>query len=189
MYIATVIPIQKGPQKEYLSYFSAIDIPLGSIVSIPVRTRTLDAIVINIEEARNIKSDIKNADYQLKKIIKIRGYSPFNKNFYIACQKMKDYTISNSGAIIKSLLPSIFIENIQKLKDATTNESTETIENIKHEKLIFQATLTDRLAFYRTLIREAFAKKESVFLCVPTHFDIEYFTKELTRGIVYAADG
>jgi primosomal protein N' (replication factor Y) len=183
MYIATVIPIQKGPQKEYLSYFSAIDIPLGSIVSIPVRTRTLDAIVINIEEARNIKSDIKNADYQLKKIIKIRGYSPFNKNFYIACQKMKDYTISNSGAIIKSLLPSIFIENIQKLKDATTNESTETIENIKHEKLIFQATLTDRLAFYRTLIREAFAKKESVFLCVPTHFDIEYFTKELTRGI------
>ena len=69
MYIATVIPIQKGSQKEYLSYFSAIDIPLGSIVSIPVRSRVVDAIVINIEEARDIKSDIKNADYQLKKII------------------------------------------------------------------------------------------------------------------------
>jgi primosomal protein N' (replication factor Y) (superfamily II helicase) len=184
MYIATVIPIQKGSQKEYLSYFSATDIPLGSIVSIPVRTKTIDAIVINIEEARNIKSDIKNADYQLKKIIKVKGGSPFNKSFFIACQKMKDYTVSNTGSIIKSLLPTIFIENIEKLnKPASAQGFGEAKENIKHEKLIFQATPSDRLAFYRTLIREAFAKKESVFLCVPTHFDIYHFHKELARGI------
>jgi len=184
MYIATVIPIQKGNQKEYLSYFSAIDIPLGSIVSIPVRTKTIDAIVVNMEEARNIKSDIKNADYQLKKIIKVKGDSPFNKSFFIACQKMKDYTISNTGSIIKSLLPTIFIENIEKLKESVSLQILgKTDENIKQEKLIFQATPSDRLAFYRTLIREAFAKKESVYLCVPTHFDIDHFHKELARGI------
>ena len=114
MYIATVIPIQKGPQKEYLSYFSVNDIPLGSIVSIPVRARILDAIVINMEEVRNVKSDIKNADYQLKKIIKVKGDSPFDKSFFITCQRLKSYTVSNTGSIIKSLLPSIFIENIQK---------------------------------------------------------------------------
>jgi len=187
MYIATVIPLSKGNQKEYLSYFSAIDIPIGSIVSIPVRTRIMDAIVINIEEARNIKSDIKNADYQLKKIIKIKGDSPFNKSFFIACQKMKNYTVSNTGSIIKSLLPSVFIENIQKLKEPISNEikpaSAEGSSEAKHEKLIFQTTAGDRLAFYRTLIREAFAKKESVFLCVPTHYDINHFNKELARGI------
>lgn len=187
MYIATVIPIQKGPQKEYLSYFSAINIPLGSIVSIPVRARILDAIVINMEEVRNVKSDIKNADYQLKKIIKVKGDSPFDKSFFITCQRLKSYTVSNTGSIIKSLLPSIFIENIQKLKEPTliesSSETNKTRENIRHEKLIFQATPSDRLAFYRTLIREAFAKKESVFLCVPTHFDIDYFNKELARGI------
>jgi primosomal protein N' (replication factor Y) (superfamily II helicase) len=191
MYIATVIPIQKGNQKEYLSYFSATDIPLGSIVSISIRTKIIDAIVINMEEARNIKSDIKNADYQLKKIIKIKGDSPFNKSFFIACQKMKDYTVSNTGSIIKSLLPSIFIENIEELKtkaksieNGSPDASLEAFrENIKQEKLIFQATPSDRLAFYRTLIREAFAKKESVYLCVPTHFDIDHFHKELARGI------
>lgn len=203
MYIATVIPIQKGPQKEYLSYFSAIDIPLGSIVSIPVRARTVDAIVINIEKARDIKSDIKNADYQLKKIIKVKGDSPFNKSFFVTCQKMKNYTASNTGSIIKSLLPSVFIESIQKLKGTTSNKNNnESIEkaksiedgspdaskeasreNIKHEKLIFQTTIPDRLAFYRTLIREAFAKKESIFICVPTRFDIDHFNRELARGI------
>jgi primosomal protein N' (replication factor Y) len=182
MYIATVIPLQKSSQKEYLTYFSAVDIPLGSIVTIPIRSKIFDAIVINIEEARDIKSNIKNADYQLKKIIEIKGDSPFNKSFFIACQKMRNYTVSNTGTIIKSLLPSIFIENIINLKK-TKIESEEIKENIKHEKLIFQANISDRLAFYRTLIREAFAKKESIFICVPTHYDIDHFNKELTRGI------
>jgi primosomal protein N' (replication factor Y) len=182
MYIATVIPLTKGSQKEYLSYFSSNDIPIGSIVAIPVRSKTVDAIIINTEEARDIKSDIKNADYQLKKIIKVKGDSPFDKNFFNACQKMKNYTVSNTGTIIKSLLPSVFIENISNLKKIK-NEDESNIENIKHEKLIFQATPSDRLAFYRTLIREAFAKKESVFICVPTRYDINHFNKELSRGI------
>jgi primosomal protein N' (replication factor Y) len=182
MYIATVIPLTKGPQKEYLSYFSSTDIPIGSIVSIPIRNKVIDAIVINIEEARNIKSDLKSADYQLKKIIKIKGDSPFNKSFFIACQKMKNYTVGNTGLIIKNLFPSVFIENINNLKkpiipDYIPNSLT------KSEKLIFQNTPSDRLAFYRTLIREAFAKKESIFICVPTHYDIDHFKKELTKGI------
>lgn len=182
MYIATVIPLIKGSQKEYLSYFSSIDIPVGSVVSIPIRSRIIDAIVINIEEVRNIKSDIKNADYQLRKIIKIKGDSPFNKNFFIACQKMKDYTISNTGSIIKSLLPTALITNTNNLKKIK-NERDENPEKIRNEKLIFQATLSDRMAFYRTSIREAFAKKESIFICVPTRYDIDYFNKELAKGI------
>jgi len=183
MYIATVIPLQKNPhQKEYLSYFSANDIPIGSIVVIPIRTKTIDAIVINMEEARDIKSDIKNADYQLKKIIKVKGDSPYNKSFFLACQKIKTYTVSNTGSIIKSLFPSAFIENIINLKKVKIPEGGN-IENIKHEKLIFQAIPADRLAFYRTLIREAFAKKESIFICVPTRYDIDHFNKELAKGI------
>lgn len=182
MYIVTVIPFQRGSQKEYLSYFSGTDIPLGSIVTIPIRSKNFDAIVINTEEARDIKSDIKNADYQMKKIIEIKGDSPFDKSFFIACQKMKNYTISNTGSIIKSLLPRIFIENITSLKKAQVLDD-ENIKIIKNEKLIFQANLSDRLAFYRTLIREAFAKKESIFICVPTHYDIDHFNKELTKGI------
>jgi primosomal protein N' (replication factor Y) len=182
MYIVTVIPLSKGNQREYLSYFSLYEIPVGSIVEIPVRLKTQDAIVINIEEAKNIKSDIKNADYQLKKIIKLKGDSPFNKSFFLACQKLKNYTLSNTGSIIKTLLPSVFVENISNLRKVTNTESQDLL-NIKHEKLIFQAAPADRLAFYRTLIREAFAKKESIFICVPNRYDIDHFSKELTKGI------
>lgn len=182
MYITTVIPLTKGPQREYLSYFSSSNIPIGNIVSVPVRSKSVDAIVINVEEARDMKSDIKNAKYQLKKIISDKGQSPFNQHFFAACSRMKYYTISNTGSIIKSLLPASFIENISNLKKPKQSIK-ENEANIKHEKLIFQADISDRLAFYRTLIREAFAKKESIFICVPTHYNIDHFYKELSRGI------
>jgi primosomal protein N' (replication factor Y) len=102
---------------------------------------------------------------------------------------MKDYTVSNTGTIINNLLPSVFLNNINLL-EKTKNISTTIDENIslenekaKQEKLIFQALTPDRFAFYRTLIRESFAKKESVFICVPTRYDIEIFKEALTKGI------
>lgn len=181
MYILTVIPIKKGGQKEYLSYFSSEYIEIGSIVIVPIRTREEDAMVINIEEALNLKTELKNNNYQLKKIIRVKGFSPFNNNFFNACQILKKYTVSNTGTIIKSLLPRVYIENIPKLKKVQKKEEPK--EAIKHEKLIFQANTEDRVSFYRTLIRESFAKKESVFICVPTRYDSLFFTQELSKGI------
>jgi primosomal protein N' (replication factor Y) len=147
-----------------------------------MRSKTIDAIVINVDNARDLKFDLKKADFQLKKIVSIKGYSPFSKSFFKACEKMKDYTVSNTGVIIKALLPSVFLDNLKDLKKNKL-EIEASVENVKQEKLIFQALNPDRMSWYRTLIREAFAKKESVFICVPTHYDIEQFKGELTKGI------
>lgn len=183
MYIATVIPIQKGLQKEYLTYFSSDNIPLGTIVTVPMRSKSIDAVIIAMEDARNVKSDIKTADYQLKKIISVKGNSPFTKEFLTACTRMSTYTASSTGIIIKSLLPSVFLENIPSLAQSQTTEEKNTDPNIKHEKLIFQALTPERTSWYRTLIRESFAKKQSVFICVPTGYDIEEMKVALTKGI------
>ena len=184
MYIVTVIPIQKGFQKENLTYFSQNEVPLGYIVSVPLRSKNIDGIVINVENARDQKYDLKNADFQLKKIVGVKGASPFSPAFFSACEKMKDYTVSNTGTIIKALLPSLFLDNLKDLKQNKELEKSEVeTKNLKQEKLIFQALTPDRLSWYRTLIREAFAKKESVFICVPTRYDIEQLNNELTKGI------
>jgi primosomal protein N' len=183
MYIATVIPIKKGFQKEYLSYFSAQDIPLGTIVTVPMRSKNVEAIVIGIEEARLMKSDLKSAKYQLKKVLGIKGRSPFTKEFFTTCSRMKDYTVSSTGNIISAMLPNVFLDNIKDLKESTEISANEKEDIIKHEKLIFQALIPDRISFYRTLIREAFAKKQSVFICVPTRYDIEEWKNALIKGI------
>jgi primosomal protein N' (replication factor Y) len=183
MYIVTVIPIKKGLPREYLTYFSAQPIALGTIISVPIRSKDIDAIVIGIDDAQTLKSDIKNADYQLKKITEVKGQSPFTEDFFTACERMKRYTLGTTGAIIKALLPTVYLENISLLKTPTILDNSIEQKNIKHEKVIFQALLPERIAFYRTLIREAFAKKESVFICVPTRYDIEDFKEALSKGI------
>ncbi len=186
MYIVTVIPIKKSLQKEYLTYFSSTDIALGSIVSIPVRFKIIDALVVNTENARDLKTDLKTREYQLKKIEKIKGPSPFTPSFFTACERMKKYTQGNLGSVVKTFLPSVFLENFSELKTPIQNKRKEKIridKNLKHEKLIFQTLTPDRMSWYRTLIREAFAKKESVFICVPTRYDIDQFKSELTKGI------
>lgn len=183
MYIVTVIPIKKSVGKEYLSYFSAENIPLGFIVSVPLRTKNIDALVINTEDALGAKTNIKTAKYQLKKIIGIKGRSPFTKEFFTACNNIKDYLVSETGSVIEAMFPKRLLDNIKDLKEPKAIETREESENVKHEKLIFQALLPDRISFYRTLIREAFAKKESIFICLPTRYDIEEWREAMTKGI------
>lgn len=184
MYIVSVIPIKKGfHRNEYLSYFSSIHLSVGDIVLIPIKTKNIDAIVVDIEEVAVNKSNIKNADYQLKKIIKLKGKSPFNQNFFTACLKIKDYTLGNINQVIKNLLPSVFLSNISliSLSDNTLKINN---NNFYNEKFIFQASLEDRLSYYKVFIRESFAKKESVFICLPTNNDVLYFYNELSKCIL-----
>lgn len=109
MYIVTVIPLAKGLLKENFSYFSSVEISLGSIVSVPIRSKNVDALVVNIKDARDLKSDLKRADYQLKKIEKIKGELPFMKDFFRACARMRNYTVGSTGTIIRNLIPSLFL--------------------------------------------------------------------------------
>ena len=183
MYIVTVIPIKKGFQKENLTYFSSSNIELGSIITIPIRKKTTQAIVIDVEDAISRKSELKNANFELRKIIHVDGQSPFTRDFFVTCERMAVYTAGNTGSIIKNMLPRIYLENIKSLKKPTDTESPHIKENLKQEKLIFQASNDDRLGFYRTLIREAFAKKESILILVPTRYDIQTYQEALARGI------
>ncbi len=183
MYIITVIPISKSALREQLSYFSSTKITLGNIVSVPLRSKNVDAIVIAVEDAQKFKSELKDADFQLKKIIGVKGNAPFSSAFFEACQRMQKYSIVNTGVIINTLLPKVFLENVSLLKSFEPTIRNSDLPNIKHEKLIFQTITEDRLSWYRTLIRESFAKKESVFICVPTRYDIEKFKEALKKGI------
>lgn len=182
MYIATVIPIKKGIRKEELSYFILSKIELGSIVSVPIRKKSTQAIVVGIEEAKNLKGEIKDASFQFKKIEKVIGPPPYRKSFFDTCEKMKSYYASSTGAVVNAMLPKFLIDKYEeifhKIEDRNKIEKP-----IKGEKLIFQALFEDRLSWYRTLIREAFAKKESVFICVPTEYDINIFYDAFSKGI------
>ena len=67
MYVIEIIPISRAIGINTLSYFTTKDIPVGAIVDVPLRKKIVHGIVISVRKAEEMKSEIKNADFALKK--------------------------------------------------------------------------------------------------------------------------
>lgn len=178
MFVIHVTPLIRGTSLESLSYFSSVDYPIGSFISVPVRGKNQSAIVINYKPVSSTKTALKAATFSLRKL-------PVQKSPTVLPQTIRDtaeelstlYPVS-TGAIMFTLLPPDIRNgaraypslNISKHEEETTPQ-------------ILTARLDERLIHYKSLIRTTFAHRGSVLLVVPTTTDIEYVYSELRQGI------
>ena len=188
MKIVTVMPLKKGVFKEELTYFTAQEISLGSIVNIPVRDKKILGLVISVEDARDAKSNIKGMDFNLKKIDEVKEQIIFQKEFVESAFLTSKYFVSKKSIGITSLIPAIIKEKYDEISNSIIENKKENtrkneLKKIKSEKLLFQTTTDDRISYYKTLIRESFAKKKSIFFVLPTENDITNFYELLSIGI------
>ncbi|MES3004598.1 MAG: hypothetical protein V4690_00630 [Patescibacteria group bacterium] len=177
MQTVTVIPIKKGIGTDTLTYFTNQDIAIGSVVSIPIRNKESFGLVVETKEVKDIKSEIKNLPYGIRKINKGNGKKIFLNSFIKSCEKVADYAAASLGSTIYSLLPQSILES-PNLQEATEGE----IENF-YETQLLQTETEERYATYRSIIREEFAKNRSVFFCLPTTEDILNSKNTLEKGI------
>lgn len=186
MKIVNVIPLKKGVLKGDLTYFTTKDIENGSIVTINLRNKKVFGLTISSEEVSTTKMDIKGMNFNLKKIIEVKGKSIFLKEYIDSILETSNYFASTKSSALASLLPSIFIEEYDKLNKFENKKNigkSQKIQEPKNEKLILQESLENRISIYKTLIRENFAIKKSVFVVLPTESDIELFKEQLSKGI------
>jgi primosomal protein N' len=186
MKLLRVIPISKGINKESLSYFTASEIAVGSVVKVPLRKKTVSAIVVSAEEVTDVKAEIKNASFETRKVDKIKSSFLLSKEFMDAVAESALYFASTSGSILHSVVPKTIIEDAEKIK-ITNLSLSERIMGSKnergHEKLVVQNDDEERYAIYKSLTREEFAKGNSVFFCLPTIQDIKKAYEKLSKGI------
>lgn len=186
MKILTVIPLQKNTFTEELTYFSSTEIPLGSIVTITIRNKKMLGLVISLVDANEMKSEIKNMDFNIKKVVETKEFSIFRDEFIESALVTSKYFVTNKSSTISYLIPQIIKENYDKIAKSYTKERKENDiknKNITTEKLLFQAPTEERLSYYKTLIRTSFANKKSIFIVLPTSHDIEYWEENLQKGI------
>lgn len=186
MKIVTVIPLEKGAFKPDLTYFTAKDVKNGSIVSVPIRNKKILGLVVSCQDVTKAKSGIKDMSFKLKKIIEIKKHSIFRNEFIESALELSSYFVSKKNSGIISFIPAIFREKydeIEKFSNDKTNTSDFLSPEIKTEKLLFQTSFEDRISYYKTLIRGQFALKKSVFIVLPTEYDIEIFYQALSRGV------
>lgn len=180
MYTIEVIPITKGILKEKLTYFSNKDIPLGAIVEVPLRRKTVKALVSGKTKVIEIKSQLKKADFAVKKIksVKVKKFLP--TAFVESVEEASNYFASSTGAILNNLVSKQTLERADKLRILNTNKDN---PKDRHEKLLLQAGEDERFSTYRNLIREEFAKNLSVIFIVPTIEELNRSKKILEKGI------
>ncbi|HVS79463.1 MAG TPA: hypothetical protein VHF05_00615 [Candidatus Paceibacterota bacterium] len=178
MKILSVYPISRGISKEKLSYFSSEDHALGSIISVPLRKRSVPAIVVGSADAETQKTEIRSSDFALRKIGATKSRPVFSSAFIRACERMADYSAASPGAVLSAMIPKTILDHLEETSASALEESEGA-----HEKLVMQAGDEERFSHYKSLIREEFARKRSVFFMLPTVEDVRRMKPQLEKGI------
>lgn len=174
MKIVSVIPISKSAPEDTLTYWSADDIPVGSIIEIPLRKQKILGLVTETSDAGILKSSIKELAYTLRKIPTSIPKGKVSDWFWNILKSLSERRLERVGKIIKAVLP----ENIEEITSEISNK-----KNARPEEYAMQLEEGERFDSYKSIIRESFAKKETVLFLSPTIESAKRAREKLSRGI------
>lgn len=180
MFVIEVIPIAKSVGVETLSYFTAQEVPLGALVSVPLRKKIIKGIVTEIKPALDMKSEIKNASFALKKLDRVKSSEFFTKPFMDTIDATASYFATSPGSVLDILVPEYILKNVGKLRKPKEQKNA---IKASHEKYIIQGDDEERYSTWKSLIRQEFAKKKSLFFLFPTIEEATYTFGLLEKGI------
>lgn len=178
MNLITVIPLTRSKVADTLSYFTASDIQVGAVVNVPLRNKTIHAIVTEVKPAADDKVSIKQADFVIRKLGKVKAISFFPSTFIDSCRQLADYYASSIGSVIHALTSNILLENAHKIPPAVVPEKPS-----RDETYAIQGDDEDRMSAWRSLIRQEFARKKSIAIYVPTREEVRHMSSVLSKGI------
>lgn len=178
MRLYTVIPIAKVLGKEALTYFGGDAIALGSLVSIPLRKKTVPALVIDVESVEENRTLIKSSDFSLKKIVKVLHSNFLSREFLQAVEKTATFYATTAGSVLKTVLSAVVLENAQAISASVIK-----YKEPKKEFYVIQDNDEERYGEYKSFIRGEFAKHRSVYFVVPTREDLKRAESMLSKGV------
>lgn len=174
--LVKIAPITKGVFRD-LSYFSIKNIKKGDLVSVQIRKKDVPAAVIEVEEIAKIKSELRKSPYSLKRISGIKATGVFTSSFLRAAQEIAEYFATSTGIVIEKLCSQTILDSPFEVSSKKSPAPK------KRSTLILQTSKKERIRFYKNLIRGEFAKKQSVFLCLPSPLLVKKYEEKLKKGI------
>ncbi|MEX1028345.1 MAG: primosomal protein N' [Candidatus Paceibacterota bacterium] len=165
--------------RDYLSYFTPREVSPGKLVTVPIRSKSVSALVVRCASAHERKTELKSSGFTLKKVTKLHKTSFLDEGLLHAAQETATYFSTTPGRVLQTIIPSAILENSAAIKPPKELPRGD----LTHEKFLLQTQPSERLAHYKSLIREDFAKNRSVFFCLPTIEDINKAKATLEKGI------
>lgn len=181
MFLIEVIPIARGVGRDTLSYFSVRPLAAGSLVTVSVRKRLVAALVVSSKAAKDEKAAIRSLDFSMKKVAAFKAPAFLSEPFVNAAKTAADFSAAPLGSVLNSLIPKAVLEIASGLP--LKNRPSDAPESRAFDRLALQAEDEERWAVYRSLIREEFARRGSVFFCLPTAEEVKRYFSILPKGV------
>lgn len=155
-------------------------------MTVPLRKQIIAGLVIECSPVADIKQEIKQSEFGIKKIKSVSNRVLFPKSFVTAAAKTAKFFASSTGSIMQALVPRHIITHFDEFaREAHTQHQTHTESDAKL-RYIIQTEHEERFSNYKNIIRGTFAKNKSVFFCVPTVEDALHAYTHLTKGIEHS---
>ncbi len=179
MFLIKAIPIARGIGADLLSYWSPTEAAPGSVIRVPLRKRTVGALAISSEPAAESKSEIKSADFEIKKIASPHARRIVSPQFFKAIEETARFYASAVGSALFESVPAAILAEYEKVPEAKYFQK----RSKPRESYVLQKSEDDRYGHYKSLVRERFARKESVFMMMPSVEDIQNACSYFEKGI------
>lgn len=178
MYVIEVIPLSKATGIESLSYYSAVSYPEGALISVPIRKKEVQAVVVTSEPVSAAKTAIRAATFSLKKLVPQEDIRTLPRSIIDTAKALTKTTPAHLGSILFALLPPDVRVGAQQYPYVPEYHNSE-----ESTPSIFTGTQKDRFITYRSHIRQSFAHRGSVLFVVPTSAAVANAQAELEHGI------
>jgi len=179
MYVISVIPIARGVTHDFLSYLSATNLELGSVIKITLRNRAVFGVVLTCRKASDARDEIRASDFEYKKLEDPSPRKILPPPLIKILPALADYFATSAGSILSVLAPKFLLSGSERFDEQP--------EYPKHtppkEILALQEDEDDRLAHYKSAVRERFARGGSVLLITPGAEDAERISLFMKKGI------
>ncbi len=179
MYVTEVIPLRRGIGIETLSYFGSGEYPVGTLLSIPVRSQTILGLVSEVSEVSAAKTALRAATFSLRKLPLQTETQALTPAYIETAKELGSLYGAHVGSILFSLLPPEIQHGDVRLPH--THEGNGNIET--HAPEILHAPQEERYTQYRSLVRETFVHGGSVLIVAPTSIEVFELREALARGI------
>ncbi len=179
MYVIEVIPMRRGQHRAALSYFSKVPYQRGAVVRVPVRAQEAQGVVLSCTAVSATKAALRSATFSLRKLPVQKVPLALPAPLLATADTLAEYYAAQPGAVLFALLPNEIRNGNVPLTPLPSFERSESAW--MHE--VLQAPREARIPTYQSIVRESFARNESVVLVVPTVEEGRFFKRELEGGI------
>jgi primosomal protein N' len=133
MNIITVYPIIRGAFKDELTYWSSHAFNIGTIIEVPLRGRTIPALVGTVTPASHAKANIKQASFVTRKIERTKELHIVKPECIRACIKMSETYAVPLGNVLKSCIPDAILQDSLSGNSNKKNEKLEKTDSGRKE--------------------------------------------------------